>query len=78
LVSDIDPLLDIFSKFGNVSFVKNPNVVSSWINVLENAKASDINFQPINRELIHKELSLVTWSSRLKQIVDSESESFKA
>jgi glycosyltransferase involved in cell wall biosynthesis len=78
LVSDIDPLLDIFSKFGNVSFVKNPNVVSSWTNVLENAKASDIDFQPINRELIHKELSLVTWSSRLKQIVDSESESFKA
>jgi glycosyltransferase involved in cell wall biosynthesis len=76
LVSDIDPLPEIFSKFGNVSFVKNPNIVGSWIIALENTKASSVFFKPINYELIQKELSIESWSSRLIQIIDSESDVF--
>lgn len=75
IVSQIDPLPDIFQKFGNITFVENPNIVASWIEKLELAASGNLEFDELNHALIHHELSLEKWCSRLNEIILSEVQS---
>lgn len=77
IVSQIDPLPDIFSKFGHVTFVTTPHNVESWVNKLEMIAEGKFEWQDRNKELIKSELSLETWCDRLNKIILSEIQSIE-
>lgn len=72
IVSQIDPLPDIFSKFGHVNFVATPHTIESWVNKLEMIADGELQWQEYNEALIKSELSLEVWCHRLNNIILSE------
>jgi glycosyltransferase involved in cell wall biosynthesis len=72
VASRIDPLPDIFMKFGNVDFVDNPNIVKSWIDKLESIVDNCIEIGSTDMNLVNYELSMNTWCDRLNEILMSE------
>jgi glycosyltransferase involved in cell wall biosynthesis len=69
LVSSIDPLPSIFSKFGNVKFVKSPNMIKSWVNVLNAAYQNRLDFDEVSNGIVENEFSMDKWSYRLNEII---------
>jgi L-malate glycosyltransferase len=71
IVSQIAPLPEIFSKFGNIAFVENPHIIQSWVEILEQSYSGNIYFPERKDELIQNELSMHTWINGFNNIIST-------